>query len=59
MAELRQWGLQPREEHRYGATYAVIDVPPEHLGAYFRVLERHVDDVQAWCWIAVHAMPRS
>lgn len=59
VAELRCLGLEPREEQRYGATYAVLDVPSEHLGAYFQVIDRHGDALHAWCWIDVLGLPAS
>lgn len=59
VAELRQMGLEPREEKRYGTLYAVADVPPEHLGAYFELIGRHYSSLHAWCWITVHGMPKS
>ncbi len=59
VAELQQWGLEPREEKRYGAIYAVVDVPPEHLGAYFALIGRQGDPLSVWSWIAVSGMPRS
>ncbi len=59
VAELRQLGLEPRQEQRYGVTSAVIEVPGEHLGAYFQVIDRHVHALQAWCWISVSGLPRS
>jgi hypothetical protein len=59
VAELRQLGMEPREERRYGTNYAVIDVPPKHLGAYFQVIDRHQEALHTWCWIEVYGLPDS
>jgi len=59
VAALRALGLEPRLETRDGVTTAIVKPKPEHLGAYFELIDRHADDLPAWCWIEVHGLPCS
>jgi hypothetical protein len=51
-------GLQAGAEVRHGSTRALVDVPPEHHAAYFRLLDRHGDDWPAWHWFEVFGLSR-
>ncbi|WP_406625359.1 hypothetical protein [Acidovorax sp. SDU_ACID1] len=60
VAELCERGLKPREEQRYGTTCAVLDdVPAEHLGAYFELVERYAGTLHAWSWFEVYGLRAS
>jgi hypothetical protein len=58
VASLRRLGLEPCLETHDSVTTAVVEPKPEHLGAYFELIDRHADDLPAWCWIEVHGLPR-
>lgn len=57
--ELRGIGLEVRSERWFGEPRAIVDVPSEHLAAYLRTMDRHIDTLPAWCWIKVHGLPAS
>lgn len=51
--ELQQCGVEPREEQRYGTSYALFQVSSEHLATYFQLIDQHCNDLPAWNWIEV------
>lgn len=57
--EARQLGLDVRVASWYGTPRATVDVPPEHLAAYFGLVDRYVGELPAWCWAEVGGLPAS
>lgn len=57
--ELRQCGVEPQEELRYGTSRTVFDVPAEHLATYFQLIDRYYNELPAWSWIEVGGLRTS
>lgn len=56
---LRRLGLEPRLEAGLGATRAIVEPSREHFAVYFELIDRHIDDLPAWCWFEVFGLPAS
>ncbi|MDI9688515.1 hypothetical protein [Burkholderia cenocepacia] len=59
VAEVRQLGIEVRIESWYGTPRAIVDVPSEHLAAYFGLIDRYAGELPAWCWVEVGGLPAS
>lgn len=56
---LRALGLESGVELWFGLELAIVNVPEEHLAAYCRLLDTHVDELPAWRWFKVDGLPSS
>lgn len=52
-------GIEPQLETFDGVAMATVEPPPEHLATYFGLIDRHIDDLPAWCWFEVKGLPAS
>jgi hypothetical protein len=59
VADIRSLGMEVQVESWYGSPYASANIPPEHLAAYFGLIERYADKLPAWRWIEVYGLPAS
>lgn len=59
IADVRRLGLEPVVAQRYGQGRASVAFPKERHRDFFRLVDRYIGDLPAWCFAEVNGLPSS